>query len=110
VGWTVYMVRAGNGALYTGIATDVARRLAEHAAGAGRGAKSLRGKGPLALVLARPVGTRAEALRLEGRIKRLPKARKEALLALADPLAALAPDAGRAPRRRSRSPQTARAS
>jgi putative endonuclease len=38
VGWTVYMVRAGNGALYTGIATDVARRLAEHAAGAGRGA------------------------------------------------------------------------
>ena len=72
------MIRDRDGALYTGITTDVARRLAEHTRGAG--ARSLRGKGPLALVLARAVGPRGLALRLEHRIKRLPKTRKEQLL------------------------------
>ncbi|MEM7305392.1 MAG: GIY-YIG nuclease family protein [Planctomycetota bacterium] len=77
--WHVYLVRCRNGALYTGIATDVARRFEEH--GEGRGAKALRGRGPLELVYQRPVGERGLALRVESLIKRLPKARKEELVA-----------------------------
>ena len=46
-GWSLYLIRDAAGRLYTGISTDVARRLAEHAAG--RGARALRGRGPLAL-------------------------------------------------------------
>ena len=79
--WSVYVVRCGDGSLYTGIATDVRRRLAQHAQGGGRGAKYLRGRGPLRLVFARAVGSRALAQKVESRIKRLPKARKERLVA-----------------------------
>lgn len=76
--WYVYMLRTRAGALYTGIATDVARRLAEHEAGK-RGAKALRGKGPLQLVLKRRVGAKPLALRVELAIKNLSKSEKEAL-------------------------------
>lgn len=78
--WSVYMVRCGDGTLYTGIATDVRRRVAEHARPDGRGAKYLRGRGPLRLVFVMAVGGRSRALRIENRIKMLRKARKEALL------------------------------
>jgi putative endonuclease len=73
-------VRRRDGALYTGIAIDVRRRIAEHAGERGRGAKSLRGRGPLRLVFQRVIGPRGLALRVEGRIKKLPKARKEELI------------------------------
>ena len=76
--WSVYLVRRGDGALYCGIALDVARRFAQHEAG--RGAKALRGRGPLQLVLRRRVGDRATALRVEARIKRLRRSAKERLL------------------------------
>jgi putative endonuclease len=78
--WSVYLVRCESGAIYTGIATDVARRLAEHRATQGKGAKYLRGKGPLRLVLEKGIGGRGVALRVEQRIKKLSKARKEALI------------------------------
>ncbi len=67
-----------SGALYTGITTDVQRRLAEHSAG--RGAKALRGKGPLALVHHEKVGTRSEALKLEAAVKALTAANKRSWL------------------------------
>jgi putative endonuclease len=79
-GWSVYIVRCGDGTLYTGIALDVGRRIAQHARAAGEGAKYLRGRGPLRLVFARRVGSRSGALRAEHRIKRLPTMRKEELL------------------------------
>lgn len=79
--WSVYMVRCRDGALYTGVATDVRRRIGEHTHAGGKGAKALRGRGPLRLVLQRAVGSRGLALRIEGAIKRLPKARKEDLIA-----------------------------
>jgi putative endonuclease len=79
-GWSVYIVRCGDGTLYTGIALDVRRRIAQHARAAGQGAKYLRGRGPLRLVFARRVGSRGGALRAEHRIKRLPRTRKEELL------------------------------
>ncbi len=78
--WSVYMVRCRNGSLYTGIATDVARRFAEHRKNGGKGARYLRGRGPLRLVFQQAVGSRSLALRLEHRIKRLPKVKKERLV------------------------------
>lgn len=77
--WSVYVLRCADGSLYTGIATDVARRVAEHAAGR-KGAKCLRGRGPFSVVLQMEVGDRAQASRIEHRIKRLAKPEKEHLL------------------------------
>ena len=74
--WSVYLLRCGNGALYTGISTNVSRRLAEHREGNGKGAKYLRGKGPLQLVFQKTIGERGIALSVEGSIKKLSKARK----------------------------------
>ena len=53
--YSVYLVRCRDGSLYTGIATDVERRLKEHEASP-RGAKYLRGKGPLTLIYEREIG------------------------------------------------------
>lgn len=78
------MVRCADGTLYTGIAKDVARRLEEHAGGRGRGSRYLRGRGPLELILERPVGSRGLALRVEARVKRLARARKEELACRGD--------------------------
>ena len=77
--WFVYLLRCGDGTLYTGIATDVTRRLAEHAGTTGRGAKYLRGRQPLELLVCRAVESREVAQRVEHRIKRLSPAQKTAL-------------------------------
>jgi len=78
--WSVYVLRTRQGALYTGIALDVRRRLEQHAGFAPGGAKALRGKSPLRLELARSIGSRSLAQKVEWRIKRLSRARKLALL------------------------------
>jgi len=77
--WSVYLLRCGDGSLYTGIAVDVERRMREHDVGR-RGAKYLKGRGPLRLELVREIGDRGLASRIEYRIKRLPRIRKEALI------------------------------
>ena len=72
------MLRCGDGSLYTGIATDVQRRIGEHELGK-RGAKYLRGRGPLELVYQRIVGDRSVATRIEQCIKKMPRIEKEDL-------------------------------
>ena len=76
--WHLYIVRARDGSLYTGIATDVERRMAEH--GDGKGAKYLRGRGPVRLEYRRRIGERALALKVEHGVKRLSKTEKERLV------------------------------
>ena len=76
--WSVYLLRCADGSLYTGIATDVSRRLAEHQDG-DKGAKYLRGRGPLQLVFHQQIGDRSLATKIEHRIKRFPKEYKEDL-------------------------------
>lgn len=76
--WSIYMVRCRDGSLYTGIATDVARRFADHQSG--KGAKYLRGRGPLELAFKKRIGSRSLALKIERLIKRLPKDKKEGLV------------------------------
>jgi putative endonuclease len=77
--YSLYILRCGDGSLYTGIALDVARRLEEHRKGV-RGAKYLRGRAPVELVFEQPAGDRAAAQRLEYRVKSLSRADKEALI------------------------------
>ncbi len=79
--WFIYFVRCASGEIYTGIATDVARRFAEHEANGSRTARYLRGRGPLTLMAHAPAGSRSEALRLERRVKRLTRECKLAMLA-----------------------------
>ena len=66
--------------MYTGIATDVSRWLAEHREGKSKGARYLRGRGPLRLVLDKVIGDKGLALRVEARIKGLPRAAKQRLV------------------------------
>jgi len=56
----------------------VARRLAQHESG--KGAKFLRGKGPLELVYQKKIGSRSDALKAESTIKKLTKTEKEKLI------------------------------
>lgn len=77
--WHLYLLRCNDGSLYTGITVDVERRMQQHAQGTG--AKRLRGQGPLVLAFSQEVGDRSTALRLEYRVKKLTRAKKEALIA-----------------------------
>lgn len=78
--WHLYLVRTRDGDLYTGIATDVARRLAEHAAGGVRGSKFLRARGPLELAYQVRLENRSVALRAEYRLKKLSRPEKQAIV------------------------------
>lgn len=73
--WTVYVVRCADGTLYTGVATDLPRRVAQH--NAGRGARYTRTRGPVTVVHQEPAQDRSAALRREAAIKRLPRPLKD---------------------------------
>jgi putative endonuclease len=75
--WTVYLVRCGDGTLYTGITTNPKRRLAQH--NAGSGAAYTRTRLPVILVYQEPMSDRSSALRREHAIKKLTRVEKEAL-------------------------------
>jgi putative endonuclease len=77
--WFVYLARCSDGSLYTGIARDVAARIALH--DAGRGARYTRGRGPLTLCAKKRCRSKSEALRLELAIKRLSRDAKLTLTA-----------------------------
>lgn len=72
--WSVYMLACGDGSIYTGIATDVSRRLAVHQSG--RGAAYTRGRGPLSLLWQKSCGSESEARREEARLKKLKRLEK----------------------------------
>lgn len=79
--WFLYIVRSHDASLYTGITTDVDRRLQEHAGtGSKPGARYLRARRQLQLVYSVAVGDRSLASKAEWRVKRLSKAAKEALV------------------------------
>ena len=74
----IYMLRCGDGSLYTGVAKDVERRLEQHRRG--RASRYTRSHLPVTLVWRRRVRSWSRALQEEHRIKSLPRARKEALV------------------------------
>lgn len=74
--WFVYMLRCGNAALYTGVTTDVARRVNEHRDRGPLGARYTRAFAPVELVYSCRLGQRTLACRVEHRLKRLPRPKK----------------------------------
>ncbi len=78
--WFLYLIRCKNGNLYTGITTDVKRRVEEHESDDKKGSRYLRGKAPLELVMKKRVGSRSMALKIEAKVKKLPKTKKELLV------------------------------
>ena len=79
--WYLYLIRCRDGTLYTGISTDVDRRFAQHQGVGSAGSKYLKGRGPLSLVFQENLGSKSLALKVERRVKRMPKAKKEKLVA-----------------------------
>lgn len=75
------MLRCADGSLYTGITTDLARRLAEHNGNGPAGARYTRSRRPVVLVYSEAAGNRSDASQREAVIKRLDRARKQALCA-----------------------------
>ena len=78
--WYVYILRCSDNSLYTGIATDVDRRLDEHNNDNGLGAKYTRTRRPVALVYQENAGSRSEASKREYAIRKLSKQDKEQLV------------------------------
>jgi predicted GIY-YIG superfamily endonuclease len=78
--WLLYILRCGDGSLYTGIAVDVQARLAKHRSG--KGAKYTRGRGPLELVYTEVCGSHSDALKRELAVKALPIEEKRKLCKL----------------------------
>ena len=77
--YLVYILRCGDGSLYTGITNDLPRRLAAHSSG--RGAKYTRSRLPVALVWQEAQPDKSAALRRERQIKALSRAEKLRLIA-----------------------------
>ena len=77
--YLVYILRCGDGTLYTGCTNDLASRLRAHQAG--RGAKYTRSRLPVELVYQEAAPDRSAALRREAAIKRLDRWAKLALIA-----------------------------
>lgn len=76
--WKLYILRCKDGSLYTGITTDVEKRLEAHRTG--RGAKYTRGRGPLELVYTEECGDHSTALKRELEIKALPREEKQRII------------------------------
>jgi putative endonuclease len=75
----VYLLRCGDGSLYTGWTIDLDRRLARHSAGTA--SRYTASRLPVSLALALPMSDRTAARREEARIKRLTRPAKLALIA-----------------------------
>ena len=77
---SVYIVRCADGTLYTGIATDVARRVEEHNANNLLAARYTRTRRPVVLVYQEPAANRSAAGKREYELKQMNREEKEALV------------------------------
>jgi len=77
--WHLYILRCRDGSLYTGITTDVEKRLEAHRSG--KGAKYTRGRAPLELVYREVCGSHSDALKRELAVKALTREQKRELIA-----------------------------
>jgi putative endonuclease len=79
--YSVYIVECADGTYYTGIATDVGRRLLEHNGANGKGARYTSARSPVSLVYEVRCASRSAALKEEYRIKGLTRRQKQSLIA-----------------------------
>ena len=78
--WQVYIVQCADDSLYTGVATDLDRRLRQHNGELAGGPKYTRGRRPVRLLWSLAVDGRATALQREAAIKRLSRKAKLELI------------------------------
>ena len=78
--WYLYLIRCRDSTLYTGISTDVDRRFAQHQGSGKAGSRYLKGRRPLSLAFQEKLGSQSLALKVESRVKKMSKARKEKLI------------------------------
>jgi len=81
--WSLYILECGDGSLYTGVTTDIDRRLREHQEGTG--ARYTRTHSPVFLVYKEECGSRSRALSRECAVKSLPRRKKDELIGGEDP-------------------------
>jgi putative endonuclease len=72
--WYLYIVLCNDSSLYTGITTNIKRRINAH--NTGRGAKYTRGRGPVELVHLRQFSNRSDASKVESAVKKLNRKQK----------------------------------
>lgn len=78
--WTLYILRCGDGSLYTGITNNLMQRFEAHQAGTG--AKYTRGRGPLTIIHTETHSNRSTASKREHTVKALSRQEKLALCKL----------------------------
>ena len=76
--WYLYILHCKDNTLYTGITTDIPRRLEAHRSG--KGAKYTRGRTPLELVYQEALHSHSEALKREWEVKALSRKEKDQLI------------------------------
>jgi len=79
--WFLYVLRCNDGSLYTGITTDVQRRLKEHNHHIRRAAHYTRARRPVHLVYMETCPSRSQALKREYTVRKMAKHAKERLVA-----------------------------
>ena len=84
MGWHTYIIKCNDGSLYTGITTDLEKRIAAH--NAGKGAKYTASRRPIQLLYREEAANRSEASKRENTIKKLNRNDKLALCAKQDSL------------------------
>ena len=77
--WFVYIIEADDGSWYTGVTTDVERRVAEHTSGS-RGARYFRGRKPRTVIFVEGSHNRVSAHQREAQIKKLSRKQKQQLV------------------------------
>ena len=85
--WYVYMVKCADESVYTGISTDIERRIKQH--NSKKGAKSLRGKLPVTLIHKEAYNSQPEAAKREREIKGWRREKKVFLIQRASPIKGL---------------------
>lgn len=74
--WSVYLLQCADGSYYCGITSDIPRRLAQHNGLKPGGARYTSGRRPVNLLASLQAASHSEALRLEARIRKLPRGEK----------------------------------
>lgn len=77
--WSLYIIEASDGSLYTGVTTDIERRFGEHLQGR-RGARFFNGRQPVRVVYREQGHSRSSACRREAEIKQLSRREKQDLI------------------------------
>ena len=78
--WRVYILRCADNSLYTGVTSDLPRRLRQHNGEIVGGARYTRARRPIELVWSEPAASKSDALKREHALKQLGRAQKESLL------------------------------